>query len=115
MRGTDWMRIVLCGYVAGVIWFLVSVVSLSSPGGATGIRAEFSIQRDQRSESEKNGDATTRNPMLLKRLSALLLSRLATWAYRTTPWWSSRRESDGHFASRLMVPRAGSDQLATRS
>ena len=29
MRGTDRLRIVLCGYVAGVIWFLVSVVFLS--------------------------------------------------------------------------------------
>ena len=29
MRRTDWIRIVLCGYVAGVLWFLVSVVFLS--------------------------------------------------------------------------------------
>ncbi len=28
MRGTDWMRIVLCGFVAGVVWFL-SVVCLT--------------------------------------------------------------------------------------
>ena len=29
MRGTAWMRIVLCGFVTGVVWFLVSVVFLS--------------------------------------------------------------------------------------
>ena len=29
MRGTDWMRIVLCGVVAGVVSYLVSVVFLS--------------------------------------------------------------------------------------
>ncbi len=29
MRGTDWMRIVLCGFVTGVVWFLVLVVFLS--------------------------------------------------------------------------------------
>ena len=29
MRGTDWMRIVLCGFVAGVVSFLVSVVFLA--------------------------------------------------------------------------------------
>ena len=28
MRGTNWLRLVLCGFVAGVVWNLVSVVFL---------------------------------------------------------------------------------------
>ena len=28
MRGTNWIRLVLCGFVAGVVWNLLSAVSL---------------------------------------------------------------------------------------
>ena len=28
-RGTDWIRVVLCGVVAGVVWYLLSALSLS--------------------------------------------------------------------------------------
>ena len=40
MRGTDWMRIVLCGCVAGVVSYLVSVVFLSflAPDFVTSVR-----------------------------------------------------------------------------
>ena len=29
MKGTSWIRLVLCGFVAGVVWNLFSVVFLS--------------------------------------------------------------------------------------
>ena len=29
MRGTNWIRLVLCGFVAGVVWYLLSAVFLS--------------------------------------------------------------------------------------
>ena len=29
MRGTNWFRVVLCGFVAGVVWYLLSALSLA--------------------------------------------------------------------------------------
>ena len=45
MRRTDWIRIVLCGYVAGVLWFLVSVVFLSffAPNFVTSVQQRRAV------------------------------------------------------------------------
>ena len=29
LQGNSWIRLILCGFITGVVWFLVSVVSLS--------------------------------------------------------------------------------------